>query len=140
MMTASLGLGIWLTGCSPAFVPVEDPSESQTEERNSPEMEKDDQREDLAFQPLSEEERRWIVTELESFDGDHKFSDMDPEKAASCPTSNCRSGVVLREQARRNTAAASTSRTVRATEANIVFLRSIALALPFLVETWVYCT
>ena len=84
MMAAALGLGIWLTGCSPAFVPVEDPSESQTEERNSPEMEKDDQREDLAFQPLSEEERRWIVTELESFDGDHKFSDMDPEKAASC--------------------------------------------------------
>ena len=83
MMAAALGLGIWLTGCSPAFVPVEDPSESQTEERNSPEMEKDDQREDLAFQPLSEEERRWIVTELESFDGDHKFSDMDPEKAAS---------------------------------------------------------
>ena len=84
MMAAALGLGIWLTGCSPAFVPVEDPSESQTEERNSPETEKDDQREDLAFQPLSEEERRWIVTELESFDGDHKFSDMDPEKAASC--------------------------------------------------------
>ena len=70
MMTAALGLGIWLTGCSPAFVPVEDPSESQTEERNSPETEK--------------EERRRIVTELESFDGDHKFSDMDPEKAASC--------------------------------------------------------
>lgn len=84
MMAAALGLGIWLTGCSPAFVPVEDPSEPQTEERNSPETEKDDQREDLAFQPLSEEERRWIVTELESFDGDHKFSDMDPEKAASC--------------------------------------------------------
>jgi site-specific DNA-cytosine methylase len=42
MMTAALGLGIWLTGCSPAFVPVEDPSESQTEERNSPEMEKVD--------------------------------------------------------------------------------------------------
>lgn len=40
MMTAALGLGIWLTGCSPAFVPVEDPSESQTEERNSPETEK----------------------------------------------------------------------------------------------------
>ena len=70
MMTAALGLGIWLTGCSPAFVPVEDPSESQTEERNSPETEKDDQREDLAFQPISEEERRRIVTELESFDGD----------------------------------------------------------------------
>ena len=84
MMTAALGLGIWLTGCSPAFVPVEDPSEPQTEERNSPETEKEDQRENLAFQPLSEEERRWIVTELESFDGDHKFSDMDPEKAASC--------------------------------------------------------
>lgn len=84
MMAAALGLGIWLTGCSPAFVPVEDPSEPHTEERNSPETEKDDQREDLAFQPLSEEERRWIVTELESFDGDHKFSDMDPEKAASC--------------------------------------------------------
>ena len=84
MMTAALGLGIWLTGCSPAFVPVEDPSESQTEERNSPETEKEDQREDLAFQPISEEERRRIVTELESFDGDHKFSDMDPEKAASC--------------------------------------------------------
>ena len=84
MMAAALGLGIWLTGCSPAFVPVEDPSEPQTEERNSPETEKDDQREDLAFQPLSEEERRRIVTELESFDGDHKFSDMDPEKAASC--------------------------------------------------------
>ena len=84
MMAAALGLGIWLTGCSPAFVPVEDPSEPQTEERNSPETEKDDQREDLAFQPLSEEERLWIVTELESFDGDHKFSDMDPEKAASC--------------------------------------------------------
>ena len=84
MMAAALGLGIWLTGCSPAFVPVEDPSEPQTEERNSPETEKDDQREDLAFQPLSEEERRWIVTELESFDGDHKFSNMDPEKAASC--------------------------------------------------------
>ena len=84
MMTAALGLGIWLTGCSPAFVPVEDPSEPQTEERNSPETEKEDQRENLAFQPLSEEERRWIVTELESFDGDHKFSYMDPEKAASC--------------------------------------------------------
>ena len=84
MMTAALGLGIWLTGCSPAFVPVEDPSESQTEERNSPETEKEDQRKDLAFQPISEEERRRIVTELESFDGDHKFSDMDPEKAASC--------------------------------------------------------
>ena len=84
MMTAALGLGIWLTGCSPAFVPVEDPSEPQTEERNSPETEKEDQREDLAFQPISEEERRRIVTELESFDGDHKFSDMDPEKAASC--------------------------------------------------------
>ena len=84
MMTAALGLGIWLTGCSSAFVPVEDPSESQTEERNSPETEKEDQREDLAFQPISEEERRRIVTELESFDGDHKFSDMDPEKAASC--------------------------------------------------------
>ena len=80
MMTAALGLGIWLTGCSPAFVPVEDPSESQTEERNSPETEKEDQREDLAFQPISEEERRRIVTELESFDGDHKFSDMDPER------------------------------------------------------------
>ena len=52
--------------------------------RNSPETEKEDQRENLAFQPLSKEERRWIVTELESFDGDHKFSDMDPEKAASC--------------------------------------------------------
>ena len=76
MMTAALGLGIWLTGCSPAFVPVEDPSEPQTEERNSPETEKEDQRENLAFQPLSKEERRWIVTELESFDGDHKFSDM----------------------------------------------------------------
>ena len=38
----------------------------------------------LAFQPISEEERRRIVSELESFDGDHKFSDMDPEKAASC--------------------------------------------------------
>ena len=84
-MAAALGLGIWLTGCSPAFVPVEDPSEPQTEERNSPETEKKMIRgEDLAFQPLSEEERRWIVTELESFDGDHKFSDMDPEKAASC--------------------------------------------------------
>ena len=44
MMTAALGLGIWLTGCSPAFVPVEDPSEPQTEERNSPETEKEDQR------------------------------------------------------------------------------------------------
>ena len=77
MMTAALGLGIWLTGCSPAFVPVEDPSESQTEERNSPETEKEDQREDLAFQPISEEERRRIVTELESLD-------MDPEKAAAC--------------------------------------------------------
>ena len=60
MMTAALGVGIWLTGCSPAFVPVEDPSESQTEERNSPETEKEDQREDLAFQPISEEERRRI--------------------------------------------------------------------------------
>ena len=49
MMTAALGLGIWLTGCSPAFVPVEDPSEPQTEERNSPETEKEDQREDLPF-------------------------------------------------------------------------------------------
>ena len=66
MMTAALWLGIWLTGCSPAFVPVEDPSESQTEERNSPETEKEDQREDLAFQPISEEERRRIVTELYS--------------------------------------------------------------------------
>ena len=84
MMTAALGLGIWLTGCSPAFVPVEDPSESQTEERNSPETEKEDQREDLAFQPISEEERRRIVTELESFDGDHKFSDMDPERDPGC--------------------------------------------------------
>ena len=49
MMTAALGLGIWLTGCSPAFVPVEDPSEPQTEERNSPETEKEDQRENLPF-------------------------------------------------------------------------------------------
>ena len=90
MMAAALGLGIWLTGCSPAFVPVEDPSEPQTEERNSPETEKDDQREDLAFQPLSEEERRWIVTELESFDGDHKFSDMDPEKHPAAERSGMR--------------------------------------------------
>ena len=52
MMAAALGLGIWLTGCSPAFVPVEDPSESQTEERNSPETEKEDQREDLVNIPL----------------------------------------------------------------------------------------
>ena len=55
MMTAALGLGIWLTGCSSAFVPVEDPSEPQTEERNSPETEKEDQRENLAANDIPEE-------------------------------------------------------------------------------------
>ena len=81
------GVSICLFGCSAAFVPVDNGTESQTDSGKTETAETgtvDNSEKEPVYHPLSETERLAIRDELETFDSDHKYSDMDQEKAAAC--------------------------------------------------------
>lgn len=81
------GVSICLFGCSAAFVPVDNGTESQTDSGKTETAETgtvDNSEKELVYHPLSEADRLEIRDELETFDSDHNYSDMDQEKAAAC--------------------------------------------------------
>ena len=81
------GMSVFLFGCSAAFVPVDNGSESQTGSGKTEEAETesvDNFEKEPAYDPLSEAEQMEIRDELETFDPDHSYQNMDPEKAAAC--------------------------------------------------------
>lgn len=83
----AVGISIILSGCSAAFVPVDNGSESQTDggKTEAAETETVDHSEkEPIYHALSEAERVEIRDELETFDSDHSYKDMDPGKAAAC--------------------------------------------------------
>lgn len=81
------GMSVFLFGCSAGFVPVDNGSESQTKSGKTEAVETapvDNLKTEPVYDPLSEAERMEIRDELETFDSDHSYRDMDPEKAAAC--------------------------------------------------------
>ena len=83
----AVGMSICLFGCSAAFVPVDNGTESQTDSGKTETAETetvDNSEKEPVYHPLSETERLAIRDELETFDSDHNYSDMDQEKAAAC--------------------------------------------------------
>ena len=81
MSAAAMGMSIFLFGCSAAFVPVENSSEASME---SSEQETTQMESRPLYQPVPESLRQQMIEDLESFDQDHSYKDMDQEKAASC--------------------------------------------------------
>lgn len=68
-------------------MPVDNGTESQTDSGKTETAETgtvDNSEKEPVYHPLSETERLAIRDELETFDSDHKYSDMDQEKAAAC--------------------------------------------------------
>ena len=68
-------------------MPVDNGTESQTDSGKTETAETgtvDNSEKEPVYHPLSETERLAIRDELETFDSDHKYSDMDKEKAAAC--------------------------------------------------------
>ena len=81
------GVSICLFGCSAAFVPVDNGTESQTDSGKTETAETgtvDKSEKEPVYHLLSETERLAIRDELETFDPDHSYQNMDPEKAAAC--------------------------------------------------------
>ena len=84
---AAVGISIFLFGCSAAFVPVDNGSEPPTDSGKTETSETetvDNSEKESLYHSLSEAERMEIRDELELFDSDHSYKDMDPEKAAAC--------------------------------------------------------
>ena len=87
MTVIAAGMSVFLFGCSAGFVPVDNGSGSQTESGKTEAEETesvDNSEKEPAYDPLSGAERMEIRDELESFDSDHSYRDMDPEKADAC--------------------------------------------------------
>ena len=87
MSAAAMGMSLFLFGCSAAFVPVEDNSEASVEnsERETQPMESEP-----LYQPVPETLRLQMINDLEEFDPDRSYTDMDPEKAAAAERSGMR--------------------------------------------------
>lgn len=87
MAVIAAGMSICLFGCSAAFVPVDNGTESQTDSGKTETAEAgavDNSEKEPVYHPLSEADRLKMRDELETFDSDHNYSDMDQEKAAAC--------------------------------------------------------
>lgn len=87
MPVIAVGMSAFLFGCSAAYVPVDSSSELQTDDTRTEETEPrttDDKQTVPAYQPLTETERQDIIEQLEKFDKDHSYSEMDQEKAEAC--------------------------------------------------------
>lgn len=78
---------VFLFGCSAAYVPVDNGSELQidgTKAETTESRTAEDQKNVPVYHPLTEKERRDIIEQLEKFDKDHSYSEMDQEKAETC--------------------------------------------------------
>ena len=87
MAMIAAGISLYLVGCSAAFVPVDNGTESQTDSGKTEAAETgtvDNSEKEPVYRPLSEADRLAIRNELETFDSDHNYSDIDQEKAAAC--------------------------------------------------------
>lgn len=81
LSAAVIGMSAFLFGCSAAFVPVEGSSEVQTE----PSKEETEAAErEMLYQPVPETLRQKMIEDLEAFDQERSYTEMDQEKADAC--------------------------------------------------------